>query len=136
MEPLFSPGDTIDISLGWYVCHLPERDDFVMLHFSGNDAPILKRVRGIPGDSFGVDILSNGEGEFLINHAVLKNSQGEAYHISSARAKIWTSYKEQFRGMIPQGLFFVLGEVSAGSLDSSRFGFVRQSDFLGKVHVK
>lgn len=133
MEPLFLSGDTIKVSFGWYGCHIPERGDSVLASFPGNESPILKRIRGIPHDTFGVSILPDGGGMFLVNNEPLKNSLGVPYHLPPVRAELWKSYQEQFHGTIPSGSFFILGEVTAGSLDSSQFGFVSRKDLLGKV---
>ncbi|MFZ1735883.1 MAG: signal peptidase I [Candidatus Moraniibacteriota bacterium] len=133
MEPLFLPGDTIKVSFGWYACHIPERDDSVLASFLGNESPILKRIRGIPDDAFGVSILPDGEGIFLVNNETLKNSLGVPYHLPPVRAELWKSYQEQFHGIVPPNSFLIFGEVATGSLDSSQFGFVARKNLLGKV---
>jgi len=133
MAPLFLPGETIHVVRGWYVCHVPEHGDVILARYAGDDAPILKRVRGIPGDTFAVHLLESGEGELWVNRERLANSRGASYHVSSARAALWQSYEKQFHGIIPSDSFLLLGEVETGSLDSSRFGFALRKDILGKV---
>lgn len=133
MEPLFFAGDALTISFGWYVCHVPVRNDAVLVSFAGNRVPLLKRIRGIPGDTFQILTLPTGEGEFFLNDEILKNIRGEAYRIPPVRASLWRLYEAEFHGVIPTDKFFVLGEIPTGSLDSSRFGFVSRDDLLGRV---
>ena len=136
MEPLFFPGETIRVAWGWYKCHDPKRNDVILARHAGNDVPLLKRVRGIPGDTFSVRLLEGGEGEVWINGERLANSQGVFYHFSPDRAVLWQSYEAQFRGVVPADAFFLLGETETGSLDSSRFGFVSRRDILGRVETR
>lgn len=133
MEPLFYAGDTVRVEMGSYKCSVPNRGEIVLVHFLGNEAPLLKRIRGVPGDTFAVKLLKNGEGALLVNSNRLANSSGVFYHVPSARAKLWRLYQEQLHGVIPIDSFLVLGETETGSLDSSRFGFVAKGDILGKA---
>lgn len=133
MEPLFYAGDTVRVEMGSYKCSVPNRGEIVLVRFLGNEAPLLKRIRGVPGDTFAVKLLESGEGALLVNSNRLANSSGVFYHVPSARAKLWRLYQEQLHGVIPIDSFLVLGETETGSLDSSRFGFVAKGDILGKV---
>jgi len=42
-------------------------------------------------------------------------------------------YERDYKGVIPKNAYLILGNLVEGSLDSSRFGLVGKSDFLGKV---
>ena len=133
MEPIFFPGETIYALIGWYGCHSPKKDEIALVSFAGDNVPIIKGIKGVPGDTFGVSILPNGEGEFLVNGKYVENSRHETYRIPSVRAELWQSYEAQFQGIIPSDKFLVLGEIRSGSTDSSKFGFVEWSDLIGRV---
>ena len=45
-------------------------------------------------------------------------------------------YENDYKGMIPSKAYLILGNLSGGSLDASRFGLIDRSDILGKVLAK
>jgi type IV secretory pathway protease TraF len=42
-------------------------------------------------------------------------------------------YEDDCSEGIPQNTYLILGNLTSGSLDSSRFGLIDKSDILGKV---
>ena len=45
-------------------------------------------------------------------------------------------YEENYKGVIPENAYLILGNLSGGSLDITHFGFVNKKDILGKVKLK
>lgn len=127
LEPLIRPGDTVKILFGYYNCHQINRGDIVIFRHAGNQTPIIKIVKGIPGDKLELKE-SNSGWNILINDQVLKNSEGQPYLISGNRYKMLSLYE----GVITDNAYLILGNLVSGSLDSTQFGLIDKSDILGR----
>jgi len=44
-------------------------------------------------------------------------------------------YEKDYHGVIPENTYLLLGEVTSGSLDSTRFGLIDKSSVLGKIEM-
>jgi len=133
LTPFIKEGQEIKAFFGYYKCNEIQKDDVVLYSYAGNDAPLIKIVKGAPGDSFKLKEVGQGQWQILINGEVLKNSEGESYLISGSRYKMLSLYEDDYRNGIPPNTYLILGNEISGSLDSTRFGLVDKSDFLGKV---
>jgi signal peptidase I len=130
--PLVKNEDTIQAAFGYYDCHAVRRDDVVLFKFAGDEVPLIKIVRGVPGD--GISLRSNGNRyEILVNGAPLDNSEGERYELDESGRKILSLYIDEYKGVIPTDTYLLLGNLARGSIDSSRFGLVDRSDILARV---
>lgn len=131
LSPIIEPDDTIKVFLGYYHCHEVERDDIVAYDYAGNNNPIIKIVKGIPGDKF--ELKNNGSGwNILINGKILKNSEGQPYIISGSGYKMLSLYANDYP-IIPKDAYLILSNLITGGLDSTHFGLVNKIDIFGKV---
>ncbi len=130
MTPLVKPGETVKVLLGYYACRSIERGDIVLYRYAGDPNPLVKMVQAVPGDHWS---LENKNGYFLIlvNSRVLRNSEGKEYQIPDTN-KMLPLYTQSYP-VIPKDAYLILGDEIGGSLDSTHFGLVGQSDILGKV---
>jgi signal peptidase I len=135
LEPLIKDGETIEVLFGYYDCYPIQRNDIVLYSYSGNKNPIIKIIKGIPGDKFSLKKTNNGW-YILINGEILKNSQNQPYIFDERGYKMLSLYEKDYKGIIPEDAYLILGNLSQGSLDSSYFGLVGKKDILGKVRVK
>ena len=144
LDPLIKDGETVRVLFGYYNCHEIQRDDVVLYSYAGNEAPLIKIVRGVPGDSFKLeqteqgapirDEISNGVNwHIIINGKILENSAGHPYLISGKRYEMLALYEKDYQGKIPEGAHLLLGNITSGATDSTRFGFVSKGDLLAKV---
>ncbi|MDD5084095.1 MAG: signal peptidase I [Candidatus Moranbacteria bacterium] len=132
MEPLLRDGTDVRVLVGYYACHTPDRGDIAVLHYVGNDVPIIKRVFAVPGDAFRV--ISDGDNSKIeINGQIAVNSAGIAYSFSGSQAKMLKLYEESAHGPLPSDAYLVLGDQVEGSLDSTRFGLIGLENFVGKA---
>ena len=129
MSPRIAPGQMIEVREGAAEC-LGElhHGDVVLFRNEGSRNPLIKAIRGLPGETLAVK-----DGEIVVNGKPATNSAGEPYQLSPARAAMIELYVHDYRGVIPPDAFLVMGELTRGSEDSSRFGLVPQSAILGKV---
>jgi signal peptidase I len=132
LSGLIESGSTVKILFGYYLCNEVKRGDTVAYNFSGDRNPIIKIVKGLPGDKFHLREIS-GIWNIFINGETAKNSKGEPYSLSEGGSKMLSLYERDYKGVIPLDAYLILGNISSGSLDSSRFGLVGKSDILGKV---
>jgi signal peptidase I len=132
LSPLVNSGDTVKILSGYYDCHEVLREDIVAYDYKGNDVPIIKIVKGLPGDEFG--LMKRGSGwNILINGQPLKNSEGKEYSIGQSGYNMISLYIGSYKGVIPKKAYLILGNITAGTTDSTAFGLVGLADILGKV---
>lgn len=132
LEPILKPGQEVKILQGYYECYPILRNDVVAFHHPAFEEPLIKIVKGIPGDKFELEKI-NGNWNILINNEILKNSQSQDYVLDENTYRILFLYETDYKGIIPEGAYLILGNQSCGTLDSTRFGLIHTSDILGKV---
>ena len=132
MFPMLKEGDKVKIFLGYYETNEVKRNDVVLTEFLWRENPLLKIVRGLPGDEL---VIKKSDGGFniFINNQILTNSEGVSYIIDSKGANLLGLYAKDYEGKIPDGAYLILGDDYLGSLDSTDFGLVGKSNFKGKV---
>jgi len=133
LSPLISAGDSVKIYYGFYDTHEIQKGDIVVCRFSFRQDPIIKIVRAVPKDSFALRELEDGSALLLINGAELKNSVGRLYKFSGKRKQMLSLYERDYKGVIPENSYLLLGNLSEGSLDSTRFGLVDRESIIGKA---
>ena len=132
MEPLIKSGDAVKVLFGYYECNLVNREDIVIFNFAGSEYPMIKIVKGIPGDRFELKETYSGW-HILINDEILKNSKDESYLINERGHRMLSLFVESFQGVIPADAYLILGNLVGGGMDSTQFGLVHKTDILGRV---
>ena len=127
-----NPGEAVKIAFGFYSCHDVQREDIVAFAHPGDPAPIVKIVKGLPGDKFHLRQASGGW-QILINGYPAANSLKQPYLLSERGHKMLSLYEKDYKGVIPPNSYLILGNLAGGALDSSRFGLIGKGDILGKV---
>ena len=133
LSPVLEPGQKIKIFFDHYNCYEVKREDIVVLEYAGNPNPLVKIIKGLPGDSFYLE-KNKSDWNILINNEILKNSEGNPYVLSEQRQKMLSLYERDYGGKIPSESFLVLGNKVFGTVDSSYFGLIGKSSILGKVN--
>jgi len=129
MSPRIAPGQLIQILQGQPSClGTLKHGDVVLFHSDSSRVPLIKALRGLPGDKFAVS-----DGKIIINDSTATNSAGQPYQLSPPRAAMIDLYVHDDHGVIPPDSFLVMGENPAGSIDSSRFGLVGRQAIMGKL---
>lgn len=129
MSPRIAPRQMIQIVKGPPEClGTLKAGDVVLFHSDSSDVPLIKALRGLPGDKLAVK-----DSRILVNGKPAANSAGEPYRLSPPRAAMIGLYVHDYRGVIPPDSFLVMGENPAGSLDSSRFGLISRAAIIGKA---
>jgi len=118
MAPTLKPGDQYLINLRAYRRHPPERGDIIVFRPRGEDAPLVKRVVGLPGET--VTLL---QGRVYINGQPLR----EPYLAEEPIAE-WP-----LQVVVPERAVFVLGDNRNLSEDSRDLGPVAYEEILGRA---
>jgi signal peptidase I len=135
LEPLVSSGTEIKALFGYYNCHEIKRGDLVLYRYAGDKVPLLKIVKGIPGDSFHLVKNDQGEDNLIINGKIVVNSQNMPYVFNGNRYRMLSLYEDDYKGVIPRNTYLLLGDQANGSVDASVFGLVDKSDIIGKAII-
>ncbi|MFH1233433.1 MAG: signal peptidase I [Patescibacteria group bacterium] len=133
LEPLVLEGAKIKILPGYYQCYEIKRNDLVLYDYKGNEVPVLKIVKAIPQDTFRLVAKDNDSYNLFINEKIAANSQGFPYIFNTKQSKMLFLYEKDYKAVIPQNTYLLLGDQVNGSVDSTVFGLVDKSDILGKV---
>ncbi len=134
LEPLIAHGTVVTLAMDPTHQLAIARNDLVVANIARHpEAPVLKIVRGVPGDRFGVAPAEDGMFHLLINGEVVKNSQGLPYRLGGPSARLINAYVHDDNGVMPAATYLLLGDDPSGSLDSTSFGLVGRGGIAGKV---
>ena len=146
MFPTLESGDRILI---YHYNYVPFKEDIVVVEMDQetypnipNDAideddnPItyyVKRLKGMPGDSLTFERTQLLSENFFIklNGEYLESPTSLKYTLTNTQRLYIMSQLEN--NIIPEAMYFVLGDNSVSSLDSRGFGLVFEEDLMGKV---
>ncbi|MEK7596086.1 MAG: signal peptidase I [Patescibacteria group bacterium] len=132
LSGLIESDASVKILFGFYDCHEVKAGDIIVYSYSGNPNPIIKIVKAVPGDRFQLRPASGGW-HILVNNEILKNSRNEDYKLNERGHKMLSLYENDYKGIIPVNTYLIFGNSANGTLDSSVFGLIDQSDILGKA---
>lgn len=133
MSPLLRDGDSVRVYYGFYDTHEVERGDLAVCRFSFRRDPLIKIVHAVPGDRFALEERPDGTALLLVNGAVLENSAGRPYEFTGRRKRMLAIYARDYKGVLPQDSYLLLGDAVEGSLDSGRFGLAAREALAGKA---
>ena len=134
LEPLIHNGQTVELHKGYYDCNDVGREDIVIYQLVEGEVPLIKIVKGIPGDSLLLQKTSDGYGWYiLINGEILHNSIRQPYIIEGNRYSMLSLYVKDYNGVIHPGAYLLLGNRPRGSKDSTTFGLVGHGGLIGRA---
>lgn len=134
LEPLVMSGQTVKALFGYYSCHEIKREDVVLFDYAGSKNPVIKIVKGISGDKF--ELKQSGSGwNIFINDKLAKNSESKPYLITGNAYKMLSLYEKDYKGIIPENAYLLLGDRVSGSIDSTTFGLIDKSGIVAKVEI-
>jgi signal peptidase I len=128
MEPNFHNGEYILTNKVSYRLAMPKRGDVVIFKSPRNkDIDYIKRVLGLPGDE--VELRKN---TFYVNGIEVV----EPYLSSDAFTFGGSYLAEESLIIVPEGMYFVVGDNRQHSSDSREFGPIPLEDFIGQAFLR
>jgi signal peptidase I len=132
LSGLVENGETVFLHYGYFKCKEMKRGDIVAYSYAGRNNPIIKIIKGIPGDKFKLRA-EKERWKILINGEPAKNSKGEEYSLGERAYNMLSLYEKDYGGEIPPGAYLLFGNLAYGTLDSTHFGPVSGDDILGAI---
>ncbi len=129
---IIEPDETVKIFFGYYDCNEIKKNDIVIYNYAGNPDPLIKIVKGVEGDKFAFQKTEAGW-YILINEEILKNSKNQPYILDERGYRMLSLYEKHYTGIIPENAYLIMGNLTSGTTDSSRYGLVHKNDILGKA---
>lgn len=128
MEPNFYNGEYILTNKVSYKIGLPTRGDVVIFKSPRNkDIDYIKRVIGLPGDE-----VELRDSTFFVN-----GLEVEEPYIPEGTYTYGGSYlQEDSSIVVPEGMYFVVGDNRQHSSDSREFGPIPLEDFIGQAFLR
>ncbi len=124
MEPTLHNGELILVDKWTYLFRPPDRGDVIVFVAPPNPSEdYVKRIIGIPGDRITINDTK------VIVDGVLLN---ETYVSPADQGNIF-NYKNINNMLVPQGMYFVLGDDRLRSSDSRDWGFVPRANIIGRA---
>ena len=103
-----------------------DRFDIVVLKLDGENNNLIKRVIGLPGDSISIkDGTLYINGEVYIENYLEEGLVYDDFELTSLGYQV-----------IPDDMYFVLGDNRADSVDSREIGLVSKDDIIGKISFR
>jgi signal peptidase I len=119
MKPALAAGDQVVVESN--LVPPPARGGIVAIKLRTSPTPMVKRVLATPGDRIGF-----GADSVWVNGT----------RVASIDLPTWRSTIRQmefYAGVVPDGLYLVLGDNQLNSKDSGKLGLISSSQLLGKV---
>lgn len=125
MDPTLKDKETILAEKVSIKYKKPQRGEVLIFKHPENERVILiKRVVGLPGESFMIN-----EGKVFINGAELNETYTNEPESTNEREML----KQGINYLIPEGYYVMLGDNRAKSLDSREWGFLNESNIVGRA---
>lgn len=134
MAPRFHTNDYLIVDKISYRLHEPNRGDIIVFRYP-NDLSInyVKRVIGLPGETVKIE-----DGKvFIVNKDNPEGFQlAEDKYLADGVKTLLPSGANKSEFNVPLGQYFVLGDNRPASSDSREWGFLPDSDMIGRVIIQ
>ena len=136
LYPLLRKGETVRIKVGYYSCHRPQRGELVYYRFSPLMEPVVRVLRALPGDRYGVVPHSERRGwSVKIQGDLMKTGGKDHYFGVPAAAPILKLFEGQNQGTLKPNEVLVFSLSMPGDTDSGAFGVANMADMLGRIEL-
>jgi hypothetical protein len=135
MRGIIEEGEKFDVIMNYYACNPFKRGDYILQHLSASMDPVVKILRGLPGDKFELSKDSGGRGWNLVINGdpVMWEAENKPYFFGGKQAPTLALYEKSRKGILGADEIIILGNWPPGNNDSGIFGVFSINDVLGKV---
>jgi len=138
MAGVFTKDQMAPAMTNFYNCNNVQRGEYVLFQFSEQIPPVIRVVRGIPGDRYNLteDTEKKGRWNIAINGEAVKTLDGGNYFIDSNTVPPLKTYELSRGGVLGPDEHILLSLTPPGLSDSSNLGLVKKKNLVGKVVQK
>lgn len=139
MEPNFHTHERVIVNLLVYKISKPEYGDVVVFNVPEENRRFIKRIIGVPGDTVRVE----GDQLYINDELITEPYLADAIAESMANGLTYNGIGDSFsfpneryqENVVPEGMFFVLGDNRGYSKDSRSIGYVSEDEIIGRADV-
>lgn len=139
MEPNFHTQERVIVNLLVYKYSEPKFGDVIVLNVPEEGRRFIKRVIGVPGDKIKLE----GDQLYINDELVEQPFLSEAIAESAANGETYNGVGDAFNfpnsfyedNVVPDGMYFVLGDNRSNSKDSRAIGYVPEENIIGRTDV-
>lgn len=134
MSGLIEKDQMFDVLHGYYKCNPIKKNELVYFSPSPTIKPTVRKLWGLPGDSFALVESPTETGRFqvLINQQPVSTVDGVLV-IEAAQTQALRSFETARKGLLGPDEFIIFSNKMPPFNDSVRFGLVKSSHFKGRV---
>jgi hypothetical protein len=139
MAGYFEKNASAQVLENFYNCNAVTRGDFAWYRFSPQIDPVIRVVRGVPGDKYTLTEYTEkekkGQWTISINGETVK-AGNQDYYIQSNTVPPLKTYELSRGGVLGADEYILLSNVPPGLSDSSNLGLIDKKSLVGKAIKK
>lgn len=137
MRGVVEENQKVKVVMNYYSCNSLKDGDVVLYKYSQYEEPVIRRVVGVPGDSFKLKSVEHEGWELYVNDKVVTGAKGQPYRFGVDKyAPPLELAARQRKNVLPEKELIVFSSFPPGDRDSGIFGLANQDDIVGKVEVR
>ncbi len=138
MASVLHKGETVSALDNFYACNEVKRNDLVLFRFSDQIAPVVRIVRGLPGDKYTVEKSTEAKTKWTlaINGQKVLGPSGKPFLIESNSVPPLRTYELSRNGLLLADEYIVLSTEPPGLSDSTNLGLIHKQALVGRVRQK
>lgn len=138
MASRFKKGEAVTVAINFYNCNEVKRNDLVLFQFSEQIAPVLRIVRGLPGDHYALEPSPDDKQKWglAINGEKILAPDGKPFLLSSESVPPLKTYELSRRGVLMPDEYIILATEPPGLSDSTNLGLIHKASLIGRVSNK
>lgn len=137
MTEILKKGQPATLLTHFYKCNPVKKNDLVYFRFSEHIDPVIRIVKGVPGDRYQLveDKSRKGQWTISINGELILDgsSPGQPYLMASNSVPPLKTYELSRGGLLREDEYIVLSTRSPSLSDSTNLGLISKNSFVGKV---
>lgn len=132
IEAIFPRGTKVRIMTNYYQCNNVHVNDRVWYRFSESIPPVVRVVKGIPGDKYQLEKMDDKKWSLKINGSPVMSPAGE-YFIQSENIPPLKTYEISRNGILRENEYILLSATPPGLTDSGNLGLIQKERLAGRV---
>lgn len=135
LKGLLERGESYQAEVGYYDCNPVNRDDIVLQKISSAIEPVVRIVRGVPGDSFELKQDEKDKNHWFvkINDKHISDFFNKNYFVKASREPVLKTQELAKNGVLGKDDYIVLSNFPPGMADSGSLGVISKKYLKAKI---